>query len=67
MLAGLSYELLPQLEAEAYSEAINWINRIPNSSPHELMTKMRSFLPHYHFDQIGLIYSNDKKQDKRNE
>jgi hypothetical protein len=73
MLAGLSYELSPQLEAEAYLEAINWISskyciRIPNSntgtsSPHELMTKTRSFLPQYHFGQIN----NDKKQDKCSE
>jgi hypothetical protein len=72
MLAGLSYKLPPQLEAEAYLEAINWINRIPNSntgasSPHELMTKTRSFLPQYHFGQVGLFNSNDKKQNKQSE
>jgi hypothetical protein len=66
MLAGLSYELPPQLEAEAYLEVINWIDRIPNSntgasSPQELMTKTRNFLPQYHFGQVGLFYSNDKK------
>jgi hypothetical protein len=53
MLAGLSYS---KIEAEAYLEAINWINRIPNSnraasSPYESMTKTRSFLPQYHFGQ----------------
>jgi hypothetical protein len=72
MLAGHFYKLPPQLEAEAYLEATNWINRIPNSttgasSPHELMTKTCSFLPQYHFGQVGLFYSNDKKQDKRSE
>jgi hypothetical protein len=32
MLVGFVYKLPPQLEAEAYLEAINWINRMPNSN-----------------------------------
>jgi hypothetical protein len=32
MLASLSYELPATLECEAYMDAINWLNRLPNTS-----------------------------------
>jgi hypothetical protein len=68
ILAGLSYELPANLECEAYLDAITWINRMPNTNvgasttPYQLVTRQRSFLPHHHFGQVGLFYSGYKDQ-----
>ena len=72
MLAGLPYELPPELEAEAYLDAINWINRLRHkhtspATPYELVTKTRSFLPKFPCGQVGLFYSNKKNIDQRSE
>ena len=50
MLAGLPYDLPYLLECESYMDAITWINRVPNSqlgptTPHQLVTGQKSFLP----------------------
>jgi hypothetical protein len=48
MLASLSYELPANLECEAYMDAINWLNRLPNTSnaasqtPYQLVTGSKS-------------------------
>jgi hypothetical protein len=69
MLCGLWYELPPQLEAESYMDAITWLNRMPNSTtgpystPQMLFARNggKTFVPRYHFGQIGLFY--DKKDE----
>ena len=72
MLAGLPYELPGILECESYMDAINWINKVPNSqlgstTSHQLVTGQKPFIPRYHFGQVGLFYSPDKEEDKRSE
>ena len=72
MLAGLSYELPAILECESYMDAITWINRLPNSqlgtiTPYQLVTGQKSFLPRYHFGQVGLFHSPNKEFDLRSE
>ena len=69
MLCGLWYELPPQLEAESYMDAITWLNRMPNSTTGSYSTPQmlfardgrKTFVPRYHFGQIGLFY--DKKDE----
>jgi hypothetical protein len=67
MLASLSYELPANLECESYMDAINWLNRLPNTStaatqtPFQLVTGSKSFLPKFYFGQVGLFYSGDKE------
>jgi hypothetical protein len=67
MLASLSYELPANLECESYMDAINWLNRLPNTStaasqtPFQLVTGSKSFLPKFCFGQVGLFYSGDKE------
>ena len=66
MLAGLSYEWPDSLEYESYIDAITWINCVPNSqvgytTPYQLITGQKPFLPRYHFGQVGLFYSPHEK------
>jgi len=72
MLAGLSYELPAILECESYMDAITWINRLPNfqlgtTTPYQLVTGQKSFLPRYYFGQVGLFHSPSKDVDLRSE
>ena len=64
MLAGLPYELPDLLECESYMDAITWINRVPNS---QVGPTIKSFLPRYHFGQVGLFYSPNKEAGLRSE
>jgi len=69
----LWYELPPELDCELYLEAINCINRLPNStsgptsSPQILFTGQKPSMPKYFFGQTGLIYNTKADRELRGE
>jgi hypothetical protein len=73
MLCSLWYEPLPELECEAYCEAIAWYNRLPNTvtgpntTPYTLFTGKKSFIPTYGWGWHGLFYNLRKDRDQRAE
>ena len=73
MLASLPYELPAELEGEAYMDAITWLNRIPNkttgptTTPYQLFTGQKTFIPRYYFGQWGLFYNKKQGADMPSE
>lgn len=63
ILAALPYQLPDELECEAIMDSIAWINRLPNSTtgPHttplQLFTGVKGFLPQFTFGSIGIFHS----------
>lgn len=73
VLSSLSYVLPDTLEAELYSDVVNWRNRVPHSSlnrytcPHHEFSGEKSQIPNFTFGQFGLFYNKKKELDQRSE
>jgi len=73
IISSLPYELPPDLECESFMEAITWINNIPNTitgpftTPLELFTGSKPFLPSFKWGDFGLFYHKRKDSNLRSE
>ena len=68
VLCSLSYELPAELDCELCLDTLRWLNAVPNTAtgplttPYQLFTGTKSFLPEYYFGQVGLFHSTKSKE-----
>jgi hypothetical protein len=68
---SVAYAPIPELECEKLLYCVHWINCLPNSiygaqtTPLELFTRRKAFLPQYYFGQTGLFYHKRKTLNLR--